>query len=291
MSRSGDSPRNPRFGRTRRFGANFSNFSNFKPRRGFVGNRPITNPESSENDFEGGPDYPGVKLPKEQWTRTRVGLGNRGVRFDWNIAFGRTAPRVVDLGCGNGRFIISSALARRDADHLGVELVPPAVRLGSLRAGQRGLMNCKFAWGDATEFITERCEHESIDEVHLYHPQPYFDANKKERRQLSPEVYFAIFNALKPGGLFVFQTDNAPFFEYTKNTAPRLFDWRIQDGPWPDAPAGRTLREIVARAKGLPIYRAQGRKLNLNETEAAKIVAEMPSPDFDATRPEKDRWK
>ncbi|MBL8694266.1 MAG: methyltransferase domain-containing protein [Planctomycetes bacterium] len=237
-------------------------------------------------DSAEGPPFPGRVLPRELWTRTRAQLGDRGKRFAWDLAFGRQAPRVVDLGCGNGRWLISSALARPDVDHLGVELVPPAVKLGSLRAGQRGLRNCKLAWGDATEFILERCEPESLDEVHLYHPQPYYDARKRARRQLSPEVLRAIHRALKPGGLFVFQTDNPAYAEYARRVVPLLFEWRELPGPWPDAPEGRTLREIVARSKGLEILRAEARRLELPEIEAARRISQMPTPDFDANRPE-----
>jgi tRNA (guanine-N7-)-methyltransferase len=222
-------------------------------------------------------------LPKERWTRTRAGLGARGAAFDWNANFLRAAPRVVDLGCGNGRFLIASALARRGVDHLGIELVPQAVRLASLRAGQRGLTNCKFAWGDASEFILERCAPGSLAEVHLYHPQPYFDANKRARRQLTPEILGAIHRALGAGGLLVFQTDNAAYAAYARRVVPALFSWHELEGPWPDAPAGRTLREIVARAQGLTIVRAECRRLDLDDAERDRRVAAMPPPDFDAT--------
>jgi len=225
-------------------------------------------------------------LPRELWTRTRAQLGEPGKRFDWERVFGRRAPRVVDLGCGNGRWLVASALARPEVDHLGVELVPPAVKLGSLRAGQRGLRNCKLAWGDATEFILERCEPASLDEVHLYHPQPYYDAGKRARRQLNPEVLSAIHRALKPGGLFVFQTDNPAYTEYARRVVPLLFEWREITGPWADAPEGRTLREIVARSKGLEILRSESRRLDLPESEAAHRISQMPTPDFDANRPE-----
>jgi tRNA (guanine-N7-)-methyltransferase len=199
--------------------------------------------------------------------------------------FGRDAPRVVDLGCGNGRFVVASALARPDVDHLGVDLVPPAVRFASLRAGQRGLSNAKFAWGDAVEWILERAEPASLAEVHLYHPQPHFDRGKAGRRQLSPQVLLAVHRALVPGGLFVFQTDNPAFAAYARATVPALFSWRELPGPWPDAPRGRTLREIVARAKGLPIVRAEATRLDLADEEAARRAAGLPEPTFDANRP------
>jgi tRNA (guanine-N7-)-methyltransferase len=235
-------------------------------------------------DSGSGPDFPGRVLPKDRWTRTRVGLGARGAPFDWNANYGRAAPRVVDLGCGNGRFLIASALARRGVDHLGIELVPQAVRLASLRAGQRGLTNCKFAWGDASEFILERCAPGSLAEVHLYHPQPYYDANKRERRQLAPAVVGAIHRALEPGGLLVFQTDNPAYAAYARRVVPELFSWHELAGPWPNAPAGRTLREIVARGQGLEILRAEARRLELDDAERERRVAAMAPPEFDAKR-------
>jgi tRNA (guanine-N7-)-methyltransferase len=236
-------------------------------------------------DHASGPPYPGRVLPKEQWTRTRAALGERGRKFDWDAVFGRRAPRAVDLGCGNGRYLIHSGLEHRDVDHLGIDLVPPAIRLASLRAGQRGLTNVKFAWGDATEFILERCEPSSLREVHLYHPQPYYDASKRERRQLSPQVLLAIWRALEPGGMFVFQTDNAAFARYARESAPSLFEWRELEGPWPDAPRGRTLREMQARSRGLHVVRAQGIRLELDAHEAERRASGMREPDFDADRP------
>jgi tRNA (guanine-N7-)-methyltransferase len=236
-------------------------------------------------DHDEGPPFPGEVLARELWTRTRVGLGAKGEPFDWLRVFGRDAKRVVDLGCGNGRWLIHSALLRRDVDHVGVELVPPAVKLGSLRAGQRGLTNFKVAWGDATEFVVERVEPSSIDEIHLHHPQPYYDPSKRARRQLTPAVLFAIWRALRPGGLFVFQTDNDAFARYARKVVPALFEWRELVGPWPDAPKGRTLREIQARSKGLAIVRAEARKLELDPVEAERRASTQPEPDFDADRP------
>jgi tRNA (guanine-N7-)-methyltransferase len=224
-----------------------------------------------------GVPFPGRKLPREQWTRTRVGLGPL-CAFDWPKAFGRDGPRVLDLGCGNGRFLIASALARPDALHLGIELVPQAVKFASLRAGQRGLRNAKVAWGDATAFLLERCAPGSVDEVHLYHPRPPEAGRRAGRRQLGPEVLFGIWRALKPGGLLVFQTDSVAVADYARRAAPALFAWRERAEPWPDAPRGRTLREIVALARGLPVTRAEARRLDLDPAEAEARAAALPEP-------------
>ena len=238
-----------------------------------------------DGEARSGVPFPGTPLPRERWSRTRVPLGARGEAFDWRRAFGRDAPHVVDLGCGNGRFLVSSALARPGMDHLGIELVPPAVKFASLRAGQRGLTNLKIAWGDASEFLLERCRPGSLDEAHLYHPQPYYEAGKERRRQLAPAILLALHRALGPRGLFVFQTDNAAYARYARGVVPALFDWRERDAPWPDAPKGRTLREITARKQGLSIVRAEAMRLDLSDAEAAERAASLAEPDFDANRP------
>lgn len=224
-------------------------------------------------------------LPKEEWTRTRVGLGRDSRPFDWDATFGRAARRVVDLGCGNGRYLIHSGLLRRELDHLGIELVPPALRLGSLRAGQRGLTNVKFAWGDANEFICERAVPASIDEVHLYHPQPYYEESKLDRRQLTPRTLLAIWRALRPDGVFVFQTDNPAYMSYARRCVSMLFAWGERFDPWPDAPEGRTLREMNARAQGLTIFRSESRRLEIDEARAVELAGGMGEPSFDANKP------
>ena len=153
-----------------------------------------------------------------------------------------------------------------------------------MRAGQRGLSHVKFAWGDATEFVVERCPAASVDEVHLYHPQPYYDAGRIARRQLTPEVLGAIHRVLRPGGLFVFQTDNPAYMAYARRIAPLLFEFRERHEPWEDLPQGRTLREITARSQGLLIERASARPLELSDAERSARVAALPAPEFDANK-------
>jgi tRNA (guanine-N7-)-methyltransferase len=205
---------------------------------------------------------------------------------DWAALFGRAdAPRVVDLGCGNGRFLLASALRRPDHDHLGVDIVPQAIDHAARRAGERGLGNLKLAWFDGLDLLFQGLEPRSVRELHVYHPQPYYDAQKQGKRMLTPAFFGRAWTVLEPEGLLVLQTDNPYYWRYVSRVAPRLFRWRERGEPWPDAPEGRTRREIFARSRNLEIFRGQGQPRATTQHRARLIVRHIPPADFDANRP------
>ena len=69
------------------------------------------------------------------------------------------------------------------------------------------------------------------------------------------------------------------------DVVPFFFDFHERIGRWPDAPKGRTRREIVALTRGLPVFRGHGTaKPDLGEDDALKLAEALPPPTFDADR-------
>jgi len=199
--------------------------------------------------------------------------------FDWIGAFGRTAPRVVDVGCGTGRFVLESAAARPGYDHLGIESIAPLVEKATREAARRGLSNARFVAGDASEWLRTKLAPGSIDEIHVYHPQPYYDPGQVPLELLTPEFFRRAWSALRAAGILVLQTDNQKYGRHLLEAIRSHFDPEVQPGPWPDAPHGRTQREQVARRKGLPILRVVARR------REAPLTIAPPPPYFDPSRP------
>ena len=242
-----------------------------------------TTPHSIEREF--GVPVPGEILEHSQWTQTALKKMPESGKLNWAELFGRVAPVVVDLGCGNGRFLIGSALQRRDHDHLGVDALPVVVRYARRRGNQRGLANLKFAVGGAWELLDRWVPAGSLAEIHCYHPQPYYDPGQVHWRLITPAFLALVHRSLLPGGVFVVQTDNPGYWRYISAVVPTFFDFTEHAESWPDAPKGRTRREIIARRKGLPIFRGVGRaKVGLSEAEALRLTEAMPPPVFDADR-------
>lgn len=225
----------------------------------------------AEREF--GVPFPGFVLPHARWTRT--GMRDDGRPFDWTRTFGRAAPRVVDLGCGNGRYLIGSALARPERDHLGIDTVQRVVDYAAHRANQRGLTNVRFVTADAVTWLFERID--TAHEIHVYHPQPYYEPGEIGKRMLTPEFLERAWRVLHPGGTFVLQTDNKAYWAYLSAAMPKWFDVDVLRDAWPDSP--RTRREIIARQKGLTIWRMVGHRRDRPREMA------VPRPNFDANRP------
>ena len=238
-------------------------------------------PVPGEIESEFGVPIPGRILPESEWTRTAIKrLPPEGI-LDWESIFGRAAPVVLEVGAGNARFTLKSALSRPQFDHVAVDILPVVIRYATRRANQRGLSNARFIVKDAQSFMASYVRESSIREAHLYHPQPYHDPRKAHLRLVTPHFLASIHRALVPGGLFVLQTDNPDYWTYFQRVIPEFFEFRAQNGPWPDAPEGRSRREILARSRGLAIFRAVCiRRDDLSIDEARKRASALPAPTF-----------
>ena len=240
--------------------------------------------ESIETEL--GVPIPGRILPAGDWARTAVKRLPAPGPLDWAGIFGRTAPIVLDLGCGNGRFTLLSAWNRRDLDHFAIDILPVVIRYATQRANQRGLHNVRFAAKDAETFLREYVGPSSIAEIHLYHPQPYHDRRQAGRRVIAPRMLADVHRGLVPGGLFVVQTDNPDYWSYMTRVLPAFFALREHPEPWPDAPEGRTRREILARRRGLKIFRGEAiRRDDLEPDGLAALADSLPLPTFRSRGP------
>ena len=247
-------------------------------------NSPFDRPRRQiEREF--GVPVPGEILDSGLWTQTALKKLPPTGPLDFSAIFGREAPVMLDIGCGNGRSTLASAVWRSEVNHLSSDVLPVVIRYATRRANQRGLANVRFAVIGGRELLADYIAPKTIAEIHVYHPQPYYEADQVHRRLITPEFIALVHRSLVPGGLFVLQTDNPGYWKYMQQIVPLFFQWTHHLEKWPDSPKGRTRREIIALRQSLPVFRGTGHpRSDVSPEEALRLAASLPPPTFDADR-------
>jgi tRNA (guanine-N7-)-methyltransferase len=148
----------------------------------------------------------------ELWPR--YGLDYTGAPLDFDVAFGRSAPRILEIGFGNGealRFACANDPAR---DYIGIEVHAPGVGrlLNALAADDAN--NVKIYHHDAVEVLENEIADGALREVRIYFPDPWHKARHHKRRLVQPAFANLLVRKLAPGGLLHLATDWEGYAEH-----------------------------------------------------------------------------
>jgi len=127
--------------------------------------------------------------------------------IDCRAVFGREAPRVLDIGFGDGEALVSAAAGDPDTDFLGVEVHEPGVGHLLLLLERARIENVRVVVHDVVEVVDEMLPAESFDAVNLFFPDPWPKKRHHKRRLVQPDFVGRLAQVLRPGGLFHIATD------------------------------------------------------------------------------------
>lgn len=137
----------------------------------------------------------------------RWGIAYRAAPLDLDAAFGRQAPRILEIGCGMGETTAIIAAAHPQHDYLGIEVHTPGV--GSLfkEIATRGLTNLRVIQHDAVEVVRDMLPAGSLAGIHIYFPDPWPKKRHHKRRLVQPPFVALLASRLAPGGYLHCATD------------------------------------------------------------------------------------
>ncbi|MEQ1804467.1 MAG: tRNA (guanosine(46)-N7)-methyltransferase TrmB [Burkholderiaceae bacterium] len=149
---------------------------------------------------------------------------------DFDAAFGRSAPRILEIGFGMGDATASIAQALPDTDFVGVEVHPPGVGALLKRIGELALTNLRLVQHDAVEVLRDMVAPESLAGVQVFFPDPWHKKKHNKRRLIQAEFVTLLASRLRIGGRLHCATDWQPYAEQMlevltqqpqlRNTAP-----------------------------------------------------------------------
>jgi tRNA (guanine-N7-)-methyltransferase len=181
-------------------------------------------------------------------------------RADLADIFQRPAPLEIDMGCGDGSFLLAMAARFPERNFLGTERLLGRVEKVCRAIARLQLANTRILRLESHYAVKWLLPVGCADVVHIGFPDPWPKRHHHPRRLFQDEFMTALHQVLAPGGEVRIKTDDQPYFLWIEKVIGRArgferIDWPVEA----DYPATDFERHFVAQ--GLPIYRARLRKI------------------------------
>jgi tRNA (guanine-N7-)-methyltransferase len=183
---------------------------------------------------------------------------NYFVPLDLEAIYGRSAPIEVDLGCGDGSFLVEMAGANPARDFLGIERLIERVRRTHRKITQRELTNARVLRVETSYAVRRMLPAGSVALFHLMFPDPWPKRRHWGRRVVTEDFFASVHRALVPHGLLRIATDQIVYFREIERLAGQSTQFVISSDPDPP----RAPSTFEKRFSGSEIYRLVLRKVS-----------------------------
>lgn len=163
-------------------------------------------------------------------------------------------PVEVELGCGDGSFMLQYAALHPKHNFLAVERLLGRIRKLERRGPRLGLKNLRLLRLEASYTMEYLLPPQSVHAIHVYFPDPWPKRRHHRRRLINEQFMLAAQRVLIPGGVLYLRTDEPSYFAQMVEVGKASAGF--QETPTPDdLSAIITDFEKDFLAKGIPTNR------------------------------------
>ncbi|MDM0042007.1 tRNA (guanosine(46)-N7)-methyltransferase TrmB [Variovorax sp. J22G21] len=137
----------------------------------------------------------------------------RAESLDFDLAFGRHAPTVLEIGFGMGEATAHIAALMPDRNFLCCEVHEPGVGKLLKRCGEQGIANIRIVAHDAVDVLDHMLQPGTLAGVHVFFPDPWHKKRHNKRRLIQSPLVRKLAERLAPGGYLHCATDWQPYAE------------------------------------------------------------------------------
>ncbi len=137
----------------------------------------------------------------------RYGIPYVARPLDLGQAFGRSAPKILEIGFGMGDSTATIAAAHPEIDYLTLEVHTPGVGNLLKLIDAQSIDNIRIIQHDAVEVMRDMIPDNSLDGVHIFFPDPWHKARHHKRRLIQSPFIEKLVLKLKPSGYIHAATD------------------------------------------------------------------------------------
>ncbi len=169
-------------------------------------------------------------------------------------------PLEVDLGCGDGSFLMGMAGHFPERDFIGVERLLGRVRKVCRKIRKRGLKNARVLRLESRYTVEWLLPERAVSRLHLLCPDPWPKLRHHRRRLMQPEFLDAVRRCLAPGGEFLFMTDHEEYFRWAEERVDAFpgfdrLEWEEDSFFYP-----KTDFQMLWESQGKPMWRLRCRR-------------------------------
>src|ERR1044072_449435 len=141
--------------------------------------------------------------------------------LDFEALYGNQAPLEVDLGCGDGSFLVAAAATKPERNFLGVERLVGRVRSACQKVSRSGLTNARVLRCEISYTACHLLPAGSVAVIHLMFPDPWPKRRHAVRRLVTESFLISLGRALAPAGTVRIATDQREYFAEIERVAAR----------------------------------------------------------------------
>ncbi|WP_100266469.1 tRNA (guanosine(46)-N7)-methyltransferase TrmB [Mariprofundus ferrinatatus] len=128
------------------------------------------------------------------------------------------APLVMEIGFGNGDFLVHLAATHPDWLLVGVEIYLPGVAKAVCRMDDAGFIErCRITQLPAQFVLEHQVDEAQLDGIFINHPDPWPKVRHHKRRIIQKAFAKLMVTRLKPGGFIKLATDKPDLAEWMRD--------------------------------------------------------------------------
>jgi len=147
-------------------------------------------------------------------TMPKIGILYALASLDLAAAFGRDAPKILEIGFGMGETTATIAAAHPEIDYLAIDVHRPGVGALCKLIAEGGLTNLRIVQHDAMEVLRDMIPDTTLAGVHVFFPDPWRKVRHYKRRLIQPDFAALVAAKLAPGGYLHCATDWENYAEW-----------------------------------------------------------------------------
>lgn len=155
---------------------------------------------------------PQQRALEELWPSYGIDFEPQALHLD--EIFGRAAPRVLEIGFGNGETLVQQSIEYPAFDFIGVEVHEPGIGHCLIAANKAAVTNLKLIAHDAIEVLEAQIPKASLVRINLYFPDPWPKKRHHKRRIIQPAFLALCADRLESNGSLHIATDWANYAEH-----------------------------------------------------------------------------